>query len=61
LSIEASGLPDRVMWNPGPNPGIGDVPPGGEAEFVCVEPAARAPGRLDAGQRWSATATLTAG
>ena len=52
LTVAAEGFGDRVLWNPGPGHGLGDVPPGGENGFVCVEPAALAPVTLAPGERW---------
>ena len=60
LRLAAEGFGSRVVWNPGPGRAPGDVHPGGEAEFVCVEPARLDPVTLEPGGRWSATEVLTA-
>lgn len=52
LTISATGFPDRVVWNPGPNHGLPDVPLGAASGFVCIEPAAVTPIRLAAGGTW---------
>lgn len=39
LKISSSGFTDVVVWNPGPEHGIGDLPDGGWSGFVCVEAA----------------------
>jgi glucose-6-phosphate 1-epimerase len=57
----AAGFPDRVGWNPGAGRAPGDVHPGGEAEFVCVEPAAVSPVRLGPGATWTGRQVLRAG
>ncbi len=58
VTMTATGFTDRVVWNPGPGHTLGDVPPGAEAGFVCVEPAVLAPVPLDPRQRWSGTMDL---
>lgn len=60
LTIEATGMPDRVIWNPGSGHGIPDIPGGAESEFVCVEPAALTPVRLAPGAEWHGRALLSA-
>lgn len=52
LRISAMGFSDRVVWNPGPNHGLPDVPPGAAAGFVCIEPAAVTPISLAGGKAW---------
>jgi glucose-6-phosphate 1-epimerase len=61
LTVDADGFGDRVLWNPGPGHGLGDVPPGGENGFVCVEPAALDPVRLAPGEQWRGVLRLVAG
>jgi len=39
VEVHRMGAPDAVLWNPGTDR-PGDIPPGGEREFVCVEAAA---------------------
>lgn len=60
LTVEATGMPDRVVWNPGAGHEIADIPDGAEAEFVCVEPAALAAVTLAAGAEWRGRAVLRA-
>lgn len=53
LTLTATGFPNRVVWNPGPNHSLADVPAGGEGQFVCIEPAAiTTPVELHGGQNW---------
>lgn len=60
LTLTATGFGSRVVWNPGPGEAPGDVHDGGEAEFVCVEPAQLEPVALPPGGRWTGSQTLTA-
>jgi glucose-6-phosphate 1-epimerase len=60
LVVEADGFTDRVLWNPGEPHGLADVPPGGAASFVCVEPAALSPVTLAPGAAWHGTMRLRA-
>jgi glucose-6-phosphate 1-epimerase len=60
LLVEADGFTDRVLWNPGPDHGLGDVPAGGAASFVCVEPAVLNPVALSPGGRWQGVLRLRA-
>jgi len=62
LEIEAEGFPDLVVWNPGPDHGLGDLTPDGWRAFVCVE-AARIEGAepLPAGATWTGTQTFRSG
>jgi glucose-6-phosphate 1-epimerase len=53
MVISGDGFTDRVVWNPGPNPGIGDVPDGDERSFVCIEPAVVTPVELAEGASWT--------
>ena len=52
VSVSASGFPNRVVWNPGPDNELADLPPGDEARFVCIEPAAVIPVILPGGGTW---------
>lgn len=52
VSVTASGFPNRVVWNPGPGHALADLPPGDEARFVCIEPAAVIPIILPGGGTW---------
>jgi glucose-6-phosphate 1-epimerase len=63
-SVRATGFPDTVVWNPGEQAGaaLNDLEPGGYARMLCVEAAAvRAPVKLEPGERWQGSQTLTAG
>lgn len=60
VTVDLGGFDDVVLWNPGAAHGLGDVPPGGAAQFVCVEPARLDPVRLGPGESWSATAQVEA-
>ncbi len=61
LTISAQGLPDRVVWNPGPSNGLPDVAAGDEANFVCIEPAAVVPIKLPPGETWEGRQILAVG
>ncbi|GAB6900510.1 D-hexose-6-phosphate mutarotase [Kineosporia succinea] len=61
LVVTANGFPDRVVWNPGAGHGLGDVPPGGESGFVCIEPALLEPVELAPGSAWTGTVRLDTG
>jgi len=59
LGLEHSAFPDVVVWNPGPDAVLADLPPQGYARFVCVEAAAVAqPVELAPGARWVGAQTL---
>ncbi|MFN0283066.1 MAG: D-hexose-6-phosphate mutarotase [Kineosporiaceae bacterium] len=60
LVVDAEGFTDRVLWNPGEPHGLPDVPPGGGASFVCVEPAALSPVTLAPGALWRGAMRLHA-
>lgn len=51
--VTADGFDSWVVWNPGPGRAPRDVHPGGEAEFVCVEPALLTPRTLLPGEAWT--------
>ena len=59
LTLSAEDLPDRVVWNPGPGHGLGDVPEGAERGFVCIEPAVLDAVTLAPGESWTGTERLT--
>jgi glucose-6-phosphate 1-epimerase len=61
LWLSADGFSDRVVWHPGHEHGLVDVPAGSEAGFLCVEAAALGPRRLAPGESWSGSETLLAG
>lgn len=61
LSIQTSGFPDEVTWNPGPlkAAALADLEPGGWRQMVCIEAAAAsAPLTLDPGQTWEGMQVL---
>lgn len=59
LNLEHSAFPDVVVWNPGPDATLADLPAQGYARFVCVEAAAVAqPVVLAPGMRWEGAQTL---
>ena len=55
LRISTRGFADAVIWNPGSEKAgaIADMEPGGNARFICIEPAiANHPLMLKAGEAW---------
>jgi glucose-6-phosphate 1-epimerase len=53
LHLTSTGFPEAVVWNPGPEHGIGDLPDDGWEKFVCVEAARiQAPTALLPGESW---------
>lgn len=61
VTLTVEGFDSRVVWNPGPGRAPGDVHAGGEAEFVCVEPALLTPLTLAPGRSWRGRQTLSVG
>jgi glucose-6-phosphate 1-epimerase len=61
LELTAEGLDDLVVWNPGPDHGLADVPPDGASSFVCLEAARLTPVTVAAGRTWSGTQHLRCG
>lgn len=61
LTLSAEGFEDRVLWNPGPKAVPGDVHPGGENQFVCVEAAVLTEVLLAPGGRWVGKQVLRQG
>jgi len=61
LLIESEGFDDAVVWNPGPEHGLADLPGEDWRRFVCLE-LAQIEHRpvLDPGEEWVARQTLTA-
>ncbi|HTO48949.1 MAG TPA: D-hexose-6-phosphate mutarotase [Burkholderiales bacterium] len=62
-AIRATGFPDTVVWNPGPERGatLGDLEPDGYLRMLCVEAAiSRAPATVAPGARWTGSQTLIA-
>lgn len=39
LRIQTNSAPSCVVWNPGPDHGIGDLPPDAWKHFICIESA----------------------
>jgi glucose-6-phosphate 1-epimerase len=63
LSVQASGFPDVVVWNPGRKraAALADMEPDGERAMLCVEAAVvQTPVTLAAGARWQGTQVLDA-
>ena len=60
LVLTATGFDSRVVWNPGRGRAPADVHPGGEAEFVCLEPTLLDPATLHPGQTWTGEQLLRA-
>jgi glucose-6-phosphate 1-epimerase len=63
VSVRATGFPDTVVWNPGPQRGasLSDLEQDGYLRMLCVEAAvSRAPVALEPGARWQGTQRLTA-
>jgi glucose-6-phosphate 1-epimerase len=61
LTLTAEGFDSRVLWNPGPDAGLADVPPGGAGGFVCIEAAQLTPVTLAPGETWTGSQTLRSG
>ena len=61
LTLTADGFADRVVWNPGPDAVLPDVPSGGAAGFVCIEPAQLSPVTLAPGETWTGRQILRSG
>jgi glucose-6-phosphate 1-epimerase len=60
LVLTTDGFPDRVLWNPGPDHGLADVPDGDERHFVCLEAAQLTPQMIQPASIWSGRQTLVA-
>jgi glucose-6-phosphate 1-epimerase len=59
LRLEHAGFADVVVWNPGPDAGLADLPAGGHAQFACVEAAmVMQPVVLAPGAHWQGSQTL---
>ncbi|MDR7307240.1 D-hexose-6-phosphate mutarotase [Rhodoferax saidenbachensis] len=62
LRLEHAGFGDVVVWNPGPDAGLADLPPLGHTAFACVEAAAvMQPVALAPGAHWQGSQTLLSG
>ncbi len=57
LTIEQTGFPDAVVWNPGPvdAAALSDMENDEYQRFVCIEPALLDPFVLEAGESWTGT------
>lgn len=61
LQIAASGLPDVVVWNPGPEAGLADLTETDWRQLLCVEAASLGrPVRLAPGESWQGEQRLRA-
>jgi len=60
LVLSAEGFNDRVIWNPGPEHGLADVPDGGERNFVCIEAAELTPTMIQPASIWRGRQTILA-
>ncbi|CAM8620127.1 COG0676 Uncharacterized enzymes related to aldose 1-epimerase [Comamonadaceae bacterium] len=59
LDIAHEGFTDAVVWNPGPQAVIADLPAGGFARFLCVEAASvGVPVQLAPGAQWQGSQCL---
>jgi glucose-6-phosphate 1-epimerase len=52
LALSQEGFVDTVVWNPGPDNGIGDLGEDEYRRFICIEPACIMPVSLPAGAEW---------
>jgi glucose-6-phosphate 1-epimerase len=53
LSLQQRGFDQLVVWNPGPESQLPDLPAQGHYQFVCIEPAAvDPPVQLERGGSW---------
>ncbi|HEX2806430.1 MAG TPA: hypothetical protein VHN80_09715 [Kineosporiaceae bacterium] len=60
LALPGDGFDALVVWNPGDDHGLADVPPDGARHFVCVEPARLTPVTVEPQGVWRAVARLEA-
>ena len=60
LQLRHTGFCDVVVWNPGPEAVLADLPAGGYREFVCVEPAVvGVPVQLEPGADWEGVTVIS--
>jgi glucose-6-phosphate 1-epimerase len=52
LHTQTHGFRDLVVWNPGANHGLGDLPADGYRDYACVEAAQLTPVKLESGGIW---------
>lgn len=61
IEASAENFPDIIVWNPGPDHGIGDLPADGWKSFVCIEGAKMENYEtLAPGESWRASQSLKA-
>jgi len=63
VAVRATGFPDTVVWNPGPERGatLDDLEPDGYLRMLCIEAAvSRGPATVAPGARWTGSQTLIA-
>jgi D-hexose-6-phosphate mutarotase len=60
IACEDDGFDAMVIWNPGVDHGLADVPPDGSGQFLCIEPAALDVVTVAPQGVWQATARFTA-
>ena len=61
IEASAENFPDIIVWNPGPDHGIGDLSPDGWKSFVCIEGAQMHEYKtLAPGETWTASQSLKA-
>jgi glucose-6-phosphate 1-epimerase len=63
MRVTASGFPDTVIWNPGPEKAAAlvDMEPDGYRSMLCIEAAVIGqPVKLEPGAAWRGTQTLAA-
>jgi glucose-6-phosphate 1-epimerase len=59
LTLQRDGFADVVVWHPGDDHGLGDVPGPQAPGFVCLEPAQLTPVHLEPGGSWRGVAVMT--
>lgn len=60
MQVLQTGFDDVVVWNPGPEAVLADLPPGGYRDFACVESAAVArPVALAPGAGWEGVTLIS--
>ncbi len=61
MALAADGFADAVVWNPGPQARLADLPEDGWQQFVCIESATLGRAQpLAPGDEWVARMTATA-
>ncbi len=60
VTVISKGFPDVVVWNPGPDHGIGDLHDEGWKDFICLESArVEKLEILEPGQSWTGSQKIT--